>query len=232
MSRKLISRDPTTELPIKDIRKRMKERPRERVLSPDELARLWHTLEADAGCVYSGIYRLAFLTAQRLGEVAGMRWADLDLARGEWRQPTNKSDRPHVVPLSAAALAIIQARPLRQGPVFTTSAGGTLDRRTGNWTRATTRYAEISGTAGWTPHDLRRTGATILAEAKVAPVVIEQLLNHAEAAGKGSAVAGIYNRHSYTLEKRQAVEKLAAHVQALADGEAGEVIAIRPAKAG
>ena len=43
-------------------------------------------------------------------------------------------------------------------------------------------------------------------------MVIEQLLNHAEGAGKGSAVAGVYNRHSYGMEKRQAVERLAARI--------------------
>ena len=51
-------------------------------------------------------------------------------------------------------------------------------------------------------------------------MVIEQLLNHAEGAGKGSAVAGIYNRASYTLEKRQAVELLAAKIKAFASEDA------------
>jgi hypothetical protein len=59
---------------------------------------------------------------------------------------------------------------------------------------------------------------------RVAPVIIEQLLNHAEGAGKGSAVAAIYNRHSYGLEKRQAVEKLAERVLAIAAGDLGHVI--------
>ena len=111
LSRKLIERDPTMDLPLKDIRKRMKERARDRVLSPEELARLWRSLEADGDNVYSAVFRVAALTAQRLGEVAGMRWVDLDIARREWRQPTNKSDRPHMVPLSAEAVAIIDARP-------------------------------------------------------------------------------------------------------------------------
>ena len=101
LSRKLIGRDPTTDLPLRDIRARMRERARERVLSADELGRLWRALEADRDDMYSAIYRLVALTAQRVGEVAGMRWTDLDLPRGEWRQATNKSDRPHVVPLSA-----------------------------------------------------------------------------------------------------------------------------------
>ena len=60
----------------------------------------------------------------------------------------------------------------------------------------------------------------------MAPVVIEQLLNHSEGAGKGSAVASIYNRHSYTLEKRQAVDLLADKIKTLASGEMAKVIEI------
>ena len=203
LSRKLIDRDPTADLPLKDIRKRMKERPRDRVLSPDELGRLWRALEADGGGVYSAILRVAALTAQRINEVAGMRWADLDLARGEWRQPTNKSDRPHLVPLSAPAAGGRRgaAAPAGRALRLHHDGRGRLDRRTSNVYRAspgTTRQQ----LAGWSPHDLRRTAATMLAEAKVAPVAIEQLLNHAEGAGKGGG-RGIYNRASYALEKRR-----------------------------
>jgi hypothetical protein len=51
LSRKLIDRDPTADLPLKDIRGRMKERTRDRVLSPAELGRLWRALEASPGDV-------------------------------------------------------------------------------------------------------------------------------------------------------------------------------------
>src|SRR4051794_36556067 len=184
LSRKLIGHDPTADLPLKDIRARMRERSRERVLSSDEFGRLWRALEADRDDVYSAIYRLVALTAQWVGEVAAMRWTDLDLARGDWRQPTNKSDRPHVVPLSSEALALIRSRPRRERvpSVFTTSTGGQLDRRSGNWHRSAARFAKASRVDGWGPHDLRRTAATVLAELRIPPVVIEQLLNHAEGA--------------------------------------------------
>jgi integrase len=226
LSRKLIERDPTADLPMKDIRRQMKERTRERVLAPDELGRLWRAFEGEPGNLYSAVLRVAALTAQRIGEVAGMRWGDVDLARAEWRQPTNKSDRPHLVPLSPPAVAILDAQPRRRGVpyVFTTAAGGRLDRRTSNVYRATARFSATSGVTGWAPHDLRRTAASILGEAKVPPVVIEQLLNHAEGAGKGSAVAGIYNRASYSIEKRQAVELLADKIATFARADGAEVI--------
>ena len=233
MSRKLIPRDPTADLPLKDIRKRMKERARERVLSPDEFGRLWRVLQRNSGTVYAAVLMIAVLTAQRLGEVTAMRWADLDQARREWRQPTNKNDRPHVVPLSDDAVTIIKAQPKRKGvsEVFTTSAGGRIARKAGNIYRAKARYSRDAGVTAWTPHDLRRTAATILAEAKVAPVTIEQLLNHAEGAGKGSAVAGIYNRFSYALEKRQAVDLLAEKIARLAHLEQADVVELAPVRA-
>jgi integrase len=160
-----------------------------------------------------------------------MRWADLDLERAEWTQVENKSDRRHVVPLSGAAAALVGGRPRRGALVFTTAAGGRLDARSGNWDRFTKGIAERSGVAGWSRHDLRRTAATMLAELKVERVVIELLLNHSERAAKGGAVASIYNRHSYAAEKRNAVEKLAERVAAIAAGRTGKVLEL-PARAG
>lgn len=230
VQRKLIASDPTAAMPMKDLGTRMRERPRARVLSASELTRLWRVLEADAGNVYAAIFRMILLTGQRLGEVSGMRWSDLDLARGEWHQPTNKADRPHTVPLSAEALAIVRAQPRRPGVayVFTTATGGHLDRRSGNWTRWTEAYAERSGVTGWSRHDLRRTAATLLASLKVERTVVELLLNHSETGAKGGMVAATYNRHSYEIEKREAVERLARHIRALVEDGTGEVIEMRP----
>ena len=62
------------------------------------------------------------------------------------------------------------------------------------------------GVAGWTLHDLRRTFATRLAEMKVAPHVVERLLNHKlgsianKTDGIVSAVAEVYNRAAYMSE--------------------------------
>ena len=69
------------------------------------------------------------------------------------------------------------------------------------------------GCAHWTLHDLRRTFATKLAELRVAPHVIERVLNHKfgsisnHTQGVISAVAEVYNRWAYLPEMREAVEK-------------------------
>ena len=67
------------------------------------------------------------------------------------------------------------------------------------------------GVPGWTMHDLRRTFATRFAELKVAPHVVERLLNHKmggitnKTDGIVSAVAEVYNRAIYLAEMREAI---------------------------
>lgn len=53
-------------------------------------------------------------------------------------------------------------------------------------------------------HDLRRTAATLMERAGVLPHVIEAVLNH-----KVRGVAGVYRRHNFVEEKRDALERLA-----------------------
>lgn len=56
----------------------------------------------------------------------------------------------------------------------------------------------------WTLHDLRRTVASGVARLKIAPHVIESVLNHKT--GIISGVAAVYNRHDYFDEKAEALE--------------------------
>lgn len=79
--------------------------------------------------------------------------------------------------------------------------------------------AEISDTltlvgGGWSPHDLRRTGATLMVSLGVLPEVAERCLNHIET----NKVKRIYQRHSYEAEMRQAWEMLGDRLELLTSG--------------
>ena len=89
----------------------MEERSRDRVLSSAELSEVWQACEGLGE--FGTIVRLLMLTGQRREEVAGMRWSELDLGKGLWSLPAErtKNRRPHDVPLSAEALALIMAVP-------------------------------------------------------------------------------------------------------------------------
>ena len=85
------------------------------------------------------------------------------------------------------------------------------DRPFSGWSKYKAQLQD--GCAHWTLHDLRRTFATKLAELRVAPHVIERVLNHKfgsisnRTQGVISAVAEVYNRWAYLPEMREAVEK-------------------------
>ena len=75
-----------------------------------------------------------------------------------------------------------------------------------NWSRAKAALDEASNTDGWVLHDLRRTGASIMAAAPISapPHLIERVLNHVT--GSGTALSHIYNRYRYENEMRQSLE--------------------------
>ena len=64
----------------------------------------------------------------------------------------------------------------------------------------------------WTPHDLRRTGATMMQALGVLPDVIDRCQNHVL---KGSRVRRHYLRHDYAPEKRDAWNRLGAKLEAV-----------------
>lgn len=66
------------------------------------------------------------------------------------------------------------------------------------------RLDATSQVEGWTFHDLRRTGATGMAQLGVPPHIVERVLNHAS--GTFGGVAGIYNRFAYLPEMREALD--------------------------
>lgn len=67
----------------------------------------------------------------------------------------------------------------------------------------------------WTPHDLRRTAATLMTALGVLPEVAEKCLNHTEE----SRVKRTYQRHSYDTAKREAWRLLGERLELLTRGD-------------
>lgn len=183
---------------------------RERVLDPDELARLLPVLEASEA-PHAAVLRMLLWTGCRLREVTDARWSDVDMAKGTLTVPKEraKNGRAHVITLPRQAVALLaDRRPLEADPaalVFPRTGNGRLPLA--SWSAATAKLQAASGTSGWHRHDLRRTAATILGrDLKVAPFVIDAVLNHAPA-----KITRTYNASTYEADR-------AAALQLLADG--------------
>jgi len=177
--------------------KRFQEQPSERVLSDDELRALWIGLETRPGPASDAV-KLRLLLGQRGAETMGMRWTEVDLKAHTWSMPgtRTKNRRPHAVPLSPTAVAILDRRrkeaPVTQALVF---EGLT------QWSDEHRALSEIHGGA-YTWKDLRRTVSTRLAARGFTEEVIGRALNHA----RYTVTARHYVKHDYLTEVRRALE--------------------------
>ncbi len=199
---------------------------RDRVLSDDELVAVW---KAAPDSDYGRIVKLLILTGQRRDEIGSLRWSEIDMDNktitlGAER---TKNSRPHEFPLSDEAMAILETIPQRDDRdlVFGDGKGGFS-----GWSAAKAALDEAAGINDpWRLHDLRRTAATRMADSGVQPHVVEAVLNHVS--GHRAGVAGVYNRASYSAEKRDALDRLANYVRtALAKADGTNVTRItRPA---
>ena len=129
-----------------------------------------------------------------------------------------KNGHAHVAPLSNQAIAILKALkpPVSGDFVFGVSGFSRVKK-------ALDAAAKLS--TPWTLHDLRRTAASGMARHGVAPHVVEAVLNHRSGTVRG--VAAVYNRYSYSTEKREALALWAEHVER----HAGNFIIARPVEA-
>jgi integrase len=179
---------------------------RERVLTRDELRKLWRSLGHGW---FPDIVRLLLLTGQRRNEIGWLQWSELDLKRKLIVLPPErtKNHRQHEVPLSRQALVILERQPRRNSSEFLFSD----TRGFKNWDAAKARLDRKLKIAPYTLHDLRRSCATGMAELGVQPHIIEAVLNHVS--GHKAGVAGIYNRARYEGEMREALQRWADHVE-------------------
>lgn len=202
---------------------------RERMATRDELRRLWEKWEADKASEdvrgASGALALQFLTLtlQRGEEVVSMTWYEVDLQERRWKfeAERKKERRSAVVPLSDEAVAVLeQARELHPqgiGPFIGRDGRSTLKRN--SLTQAFRRDCAELGIDDLTPHDLRRTGRTILTDPEALafpPHVGELVLNHSA----GDKLLRTYDVNSYITEKRRALDAWGRLVGEIAAGEA------------
>lgn len=206
---------------------------RKRVLSREELSTVLPVLKASER-PHAAAMRLMLLTLARREEVGAAKWRHVDLKAATWAIPETKNGEPHVVPLSRQALDLLRARlprddqgepkdPPREALIFATSTGAAL----GNWDRSTKQVHKDSQTDGWSRHDLRRTGATMLGDMGELPDIVEAALNHVAIR---SPLAATYNRSRYRPQVAAALQRLADALDGIEKGGA-EVIPLHAAKA-
>ena len=194
---------------------------RDRWLTEDEIISFWKAT-SESQSVFSAAFRFLLVTGQRLNEVSGVTWDELDLDGAVWTIPGEraKNGREHAVDLPPLAMEIIVGQPRVGEFVF-----GSGDNPLSGWSKAKASLDAKMNEDGkayppWRTHDLRRSVASHLAEMGTHPIVIEKLLNHASGAAGG--LTAVYQRSDRRAERKAAITAWCSKLGSLigrADGD-------------
>jgi integrase len=229
---------PATTNPVIGVKKPTKEASRDRVLSDDEIRRIWDACDSQNPYVCAW-FRLRLVTAQRGGELLQMRWQDIDETSHFWSIPAEfvKNKQAHRIHLNELAQKVLKTVPRDDKAVwvFPRSFMGDykhVGRRLAQSTRANI-VAEVKSAPGERDkadirgHDLRRTAASLMASGGVPRFVISRILNHSEE----KDITSVYDRYGYDAEKKAAMEfwnrQLGAILKGKAHASAGRFKSLR-----
>ena len=161
--------------PIRDIRRPPAPNARTRRLVDDEQARLMAAALAYGGEI-GPIITWAIETAMRRGEIAAMRWEHLDRKARVLLIPETKNGTPRRVPLSTAALAVLEEKTTR---CLTLGLIGLIwSLRPDSISQAFERVCKAAGVEGMTFHDLRHEAASRLFEKGLNPMQVAAITGH------------------------------------------------------
>ena len=210
-----------------------KDNERDRILSDEEIIVLKQKLN-DAGLLPKTniVLWIVLSTCCRIGELLSAKWTHIDFEKRTWLIPSenSKNGKPLVVFLSDFSQRhfkelhnhtgnSVWCYPNRDDSDAVSQK--TVTKQIGDRQKAKGELpingrtslvdALILSGGRWTPHDLRRTGASIMTRLKVLPEVAERCLNHTEV----SKVKRTYQRYDYADEMTEAWKVLGLHLESL-----------------
>lgn len=196
------------------------------ITDPTKVADLLRAIDGLEGSfVVKSALRLAALVFVRPGELRKAEWSEIDLEAAEWNIPAEKMKmkQPHLVPLSAQAVAILrELHPLTGSGryVFPCTRSVTRPMSDMALSAALRRLGYAQGEM--TPHGFRAMARTILDEVlQCRPDFIEHQLAHAVRDPNGRA----YNRTAHLAERRKMMQTWADYLDGLKTG--AKVIPLR-----
>jgi len=204
-----------------------KEEARDRALSRDELVTLFEAMSKAKGFSVENFLtiKLLLVLAVRKMELMGARWSEFDLDNAVWYLPAErtKTNTAIDIPLPPQAVEWLwDLKRLAGNSAWVLPARKMQNRMIPHVCESTLSVAIAKvkhGLPPFTIHDLRRTARTHMAALGTDPHVAERCLNH-----KIKGVEGIYDRHSYFEERKEALARLASFVAACAEGKDWNVV--------
>jgi integrase len=192
--------------------------PRTRVLSLSEIQEILAALPDND---YGDIVRLLIYLAARRTEIGDLQWDEINFEAAEIRLPPErcKNGKAHVIPLTAAPLALLRERARKADRPRVFGRGGrgngyqgwAFDKRQLDERIAAARKKAdvLEPMPAWVVHDIRRSFSTHCHDTLgQQPHIIEACLGHFQ-----SGIAAVYNRAQYLRERRDVLERWAAYIE-------------------
>jgi integrase len=173
--------------------------PRQRVLSDDEMRRVWNAAK-QMGYPFGHIAQMLLMTGTRKSEMANVKW--LDISGDILTIHETKNGRPLTIPLSPLAVSILSTIPPLVGEEYV-FVGRVRGQPYNGWNKNLLELRALSNTTKWSCHDLRRTMAHNWQRLGIRIEVTEAALNHVS--GSRGGIVGVYQTYNYEKEVREAV---------------------------
>ena len=194
--------------PMQNLKKPKLPSSRDRVLSDEELAAIWHaSWELDK---YGAIVRLLMLTAQRAGQIAHLRtdWVHEDHII--FPAGVMKNEREHFCPLGPLGRYTLQGVLPVENYYFSPITA--VGRPFSAWSKNKAKLDKLVQLDPWRLHDLRRTWSSNAPRLDIPPHISGRILSHAAPEGR---MAKIYNRYKFREEMTDAMAKMDNHILSL-----------------
>lgn len=211
VKRELVDGNPASAFDLSDAGG--KEEARERWLTRDELVKLFAAMRKTLGLSVENVltFKLLLMLAVRKSELTAAKVSEFDLKKAVWELPAErtKTNAALDIPLPPAAVeALRELIQLGEGSEYLLPARKAQERMLPHIHENTLNVALskvrklMPKVESFTIHDLRRTARTHLGKLGTAPHIAERCLNH-----KVGGVEGVYDRHEYFDERRDALTK-------------------------
>jgi integrase len=209
-------------------------KPRERVLSDDEIRALWQWLDdsRNIDIAVAGILKLQLCLGARVGEISGMSTSELSTdAKGRllWNLPAEraKNKRARITPILGLAKEIINSR---SGEILFPSPSGEAFYSDLVGQRLNCRRDKLP-VAGFVSHDLRRTASTGMVKLGLPLELVALTIGHSAGEASARASTSILLRHyiydEFIDRKAEALAKWDRRLRQILANEGGKVVALR-----
>jgi integrase len=208
--------------PVTTVQKIVKNEKRgDRTLNEDEIFLFWQSLDLSGmSLLRVNVFKLMLLTGSRVGEMAGLRWSEIDHKERTITLPSErtKNKLPHIIPLNELAINLIENAPKLHNIFLFPAQDNIGSLKTDGFSQAVSRLLTTVTIKKFVPRDLRRTFKTLTGKAGISKETRDRLQNHAH-----QDVSSLhYDMYDYLKEKRAAMDVWNDYLKNIIEGKTVE----------